>query len=356
MTFAINIDAARWQQAQAKVINDYNLGQELIAVIKSNGYGIGQNNLAKAAQSHGLSRIAVGTVYEVAEIAFDFTGEIVVLEPINPLDLAAWQTWLSLKESTFADRLIMTIADSDSLDAVKVSFSNPAAVFEIRTEMNRFGNYAGSGNWIGTTDLSGVSARGLTAHFPTTPNPGEVEIILNFANENVDRFNHEIAISHVTATDFKAYQNRYPNINIRLRSGTAFWLGDRGALRATATVLAVHKTIGTTTAGYQKHKTLRDFIVVSGGTSHGIGLSAPSSNRDFRTRINGMGVGLLGGLNRYPSPFRYESQKLWFVEPPHQHVSMLFVDDANQFRVGMELEVEVRFTTTRADVVRGLDF
>ena len=49
-----------------------------------------------------------------------------------------------------------------------------------------------------------------------------------------------------------------------------------------------------------------------------------------------------------------EELKLW--EPPHQHVSMLWLPHPCLIpEVGDQMTAEVRFTTSRFDVVQGLD-
>lgn len=355
MTFAITIDAERWFAAQAKVFTKYNQSNELIAVIKSNGYGIGQDNLAKVAAHHKLQRVAVGTVYEVSEVAANFTGEIVVLEPVNPLDINAWQMWEKLLNSALSTRLILTIADAQSFETVKAVFNSANVVFEIRTEMNRFGTYASQSNWLGLADLTGVTPKGFTAHFPHNSKLLNLIQLLDFAVQNSARFGNDVALSHIPAEKFQQLSKQYPTLNLRLRVGTEFWLGDRGALKVTGTVLEVHSTVAAETVGYQSRRVTKNYVVVSGGTAHGIGLSAPSVNKNLRQRFTALALGGLNSLGRNLSPFRVAGKKLWFLEPPHQHVSMLFLQDVQSIKVGQELDAEIRFTTTRADVIRGLD-
>ena len=68
-----------------------------------------------------------------------------------------------------------------------------------------------------------------------------------------------------------------PDLPVRLRVGTRLWLGERSALRAAGTVLAVHPTPQGQSAGYHQRRGPRDgyVVVVSGGTSHGVALTAP---------------------------------------------------------------------------------
>ena len=69
----------------------------------------------------------------------------------------------------------------------------------------------------------------------------------------------------------------YPDFTFRPRIGTDLWLGDRGALRVTATVLDVHPCERGDVFGYRGRSAPKagHLLVVSGGTAHGIGLESP---------------------------------------------------------------------------------
>ncbi len=97
-------------------------------------------------------------------------------------------------------------------------------------------------------------------------------------------------------------------------------------------------------------------VVVSGGTAHGIGLAGPSPVTSIRQRITTAGIGALDAAGRAMSPFSWQGKQRWFAEPPHQHVSMLWLPHACVIPdVGDQMTAEVRFTTSRFDVVQGLD-
>jgi alanine racemase len=110
VTFSITVDQSAWFSHHAAVFQKYQQQQQLIAVIKSNGYGLTQANLAKVAAHHGLERVAVGTVYEVNDVAANFTGEIVVLEPLNPADEQALKIWKQVLSGKDRNRIIATLA------------------------------------------------------------------------------------------------------------------------------------------------------------------------------------------------------------------------------------------------------
>lgn len=351
MTFAITVDQAAWFSHHVSVFQKYQQQEQLVAVIKSNGYGLTQTNLAKVATHHGLKRVAVGTVYEVAEVAANFAGEIVVLEPLNPTDaqsLGLWQQYLS---GTLSNRLIATITSDAELKQVLTIFPNLNFVFELRTRMNRFGTYAYSGNLPFLLESRPAGLLGITAHFPIKPDAEDVVSILKFASEFAIP---DVAISHVSSTDLQKYSTDFPDLNLRMRMGSELWLGNRKAIHATGTVLSTHAPVSFEKVGYNQGNVSTSYLVISGGTAHGIGLAAPSANRELKQRVNSVGIGALQAIGKSLSPFIVNGKKAWFVEPPHQHVSIVF-GDFNRDIVGTQIEADVRFTTTRADVVLGLE-
>ncbi len=95
--------------------------------------------------------------------------------------------------------------------------------------------------------------------------------------------------------------------------------------------------------------------MASGGTSHGIALEAPKPATNLRARAVAVGLGALEALGRNPSPFTYRGRRLWFAEPPHMHVSMLWWPYDEGPTVGDDLAVDVRYTTTAFDRIVGLD-
>jgi len=130
------------------------------------------------------------------------------------------------------------------------------------------------------------------------------------------------------------------------------------ALQAAGTVLAVHPLPNGTHVGYRQRTGPKDgtLVVVSGGTAHGIGLSAPTPAASVRQRVVTAGTGALDAAGRALSPFRWEGKQRWFAEPPHQHTSMIWLPKGCVIpSVGDQLTADVRFTTSRFDVVLGLD-
>ena len=69
MSFVITIDTDRWRAHQDSVRDAIAAtGATLVPVAKGNGYGVGNVRLAMEARRLGADSLAVGTVYEVAEV------------------------------------------------------------------------------------------------------------------------------------------------------------------------------------------------------------------------------------------------------------------------------------------------
>jgi hypothetical protein len=67
------------------------------------------------------------------------------------------------------------------------------------------------------------------------------------------------------------------------------------------------------------------------------------------------GTGALDAAGRALSPFRWQGKQRWFAEPPHQHVSMVWLPAGVVVpAVGDRLDADVRYTTSRFDAVLGV--
>lgn len=361
MTFSIAIDGDAWRQHLQSIRDRVHAAEAaLIPVIKANGYGLGQALLATEATRLGVRAIAVGTVYEVESVADGFGGDIIVLDPIDPRDASAAAHWAALSRSQLGPRLIATVATSRGLDLVIDTFEHPRILLEGQTSMRRFGfegprlrdawKHAAQAVADGRLRL-----HGLAVHLPFNPNSEDFDEVLQLADEvaQFDQVSH-IVLSHIDAAQLEILRRHNPNLNFSLRIGTALWLGDRSFLQATGTVLAVHRLQRGQTYGYHHRKTGSNgsLIVVSGGTSHGIALHAPSPALTVRQRMVAAGLGLLNAGGKVKSPFMLGKVPLWFAEPPHQLVSLLWLPSHTEPpTIGTALPAQVRYTITHADDV-----
>jgi alanine racemase len=85
MTFTLHVEAERWR-AHASATRDavraaisrgahHPSEGDLVPVAKGNGYGLGNDRLTREATRLGLTRIAVGTVFEAAALAPAYDGD-----------------------------------------------------------------------------------------------------------------------------------------------------------------------------------------------------------------------------------------------------------------------------------------
>ena len=78
----------------------------LVPVVKGNGYGFGRGTLAEVAQRLGVDTIAVGTYSEVADVAEDFAGSILVLTP-----------WRSFEPVVHGPRIVHTVSRLEEMQS-----------------------------------------------------------------------------------------------------------------------------------------------------------------------------------------------------------------------------------------------
>lgn len=388
MSYTLTVDALDWRD-HLTALNDATkrtTGGGIVAVIKGNGYGFGQGLLARQADRMDLDAVAVGTVFEIDEVLALFDGDVLVLEPFEPRDAATAPSWWAAGQRPDASRIVRTVASESALRAL---IDGPGAVrvlLEAQTSMHRFG--FGESDLLrlladpavrGALSSGQVQVHGLSLHLPMEQ-PGDEVSIQGVASgtarvREVARWaglwqaetavwngSHAPAsavwVSHLDEAELAAVARTADEITIRARIGTRLWLGKRSVLRAAGTVLAVHPLPNGSHVGYRQRTGPKDstLIVVSGGTAHGIGLSAPTPAASLRQRAISAGTGVLDAAGHARSPFIWAGKQRWFAEPPHQHHSMLWLPRGCVIpAVGDVVTAEVRFTTARFDAVLGLD-
>ena len=161
-------------------------------------------------------------------------------------------------------------------------------------------------------------------------------------------------VSHLSVADYQSFSAEY---DARMRVGTRLWLGDRAAFNTTATVLDVHPIKKGEELGYHHVKAPKDghIVVVSGGTAHGVAMSAPTPQRSLRQRGVTAAQGVLDAFGRSLSPFTIAGKKRAFAEPPHMHSSMVFLPGGTPPpAVGDVVPVTTRMTTVTCDEIVGL--
>ena len=189
MTFTLHVDGDRCRAHAAGVRDDVrraisagthqHTDGDLVPVAKGNGYGLGNERLAREAAALGLTRLAVGTVFEAAELVGRYDGDLLVLTPFEPSDRVAAPVWHALAAGPHGDRVVRTISSREAWDSV-VDGPGPArVVLEALTSMGRFGLTADELALLLADDATLVALvedrvrlQGLTLHLPLTqPSP-----------------------------------------------------------------------------------------------------------------------------------------------------------------------------------------
>ncbi|MBD3947743.1 alanine racemase [Nocardioides ganghwensis] len=356
MSLTLTVDGERWRRHLLATVERH---PGIVPVAKGNGYGLTLGRLARRAQwlaDHAsdtgapVDTIAVGTYDEVEQAATRYDGDLLVLTPWRPFGAA-----LDLDPRTAA-RVIHTVSRVEDLGDLRERHPQARFVLEQLTSMLRHGmtrrDLAAAADALGQ-GRSGL--RGVAMHLPlnTTSHLGEVTRLINdvVASGLPTR---TVFVSHLTGAELARLATSYPDFTVRPRIGTDLWLGDRGALSVTATVLDVHEVERGDTFGYRGRSAPKHghIVVVSGGTAHGIGLEAPTGDQSLKARAATLARGGLDAVGFVRSPFSIDGKQRLFAEPPHMQASMLFVPSGARVpRIGEDIDVRVRFTATDFDRV-----
>jgi hypothetical protein len=338
MSLILHVDGAKWRAHLATVLAESDA--QIVPVIKGNGYGFGKKVLAKEAKDLNLPVVAVATVAEANEIETVFPGEILLLSP---------------SASSDSERVIHTISPHSSVFSEKLP---KKFVIELLSPIHRHGfALSDLGNALEKYSKGG-KCEGIAIHLPIDQKSSASEWIdkslQSIAERGIDtsEFNNSVWVSHISENDLAKLKLKWPQIVWKIRIGTKLWLGDRTSLKAKAQVLDLHAFEKPTSVGYRQYRVGRGWLVIaSGGTSHGVGLEIATPKRDFLSQVKALTKSFLNLFGWNPSPFSWNGKKLEFAEAPHMHLSLLIFKGKNAPKVGSELDVDVRFTTTAFDQV-----
>ncbi len=336
MPLTLYVDGPRWRLHLTTTAAAH---PGIVPVAKGNGYGFGVPRLARRAEWLGADTLAIGTYREAETVRKRFSGDILVMEPWRPF----------LGDISYDTRIIHTVGRENDLAALAERGARPRVVLEGLTSMRRHGFTAEAMRRLPATP-PGVRVEGHALHLPLgTGHVHEVERWLGAAPASRRWF-----ISHLTGAELTTLRQQHRGVELRPRIGTALWLGDRACLEARTTVLDAHSVRRGDRLGYRQRTVLRagTVLIVSGGTAHGIALEAPTSAATARQRAVAIAKGGLDAAGRALSPFVVAGRQRWFVEPPHMQASMIFLPAGTAVpRIGEEIAVQVRFTTTTFDHV-----
>jgi len=374
VSFTLHIHGEKWQthlQSVVKAVTSAS-GSSPVPVIKGNGYGLVQELLAATAMDLGADTIAVGTVFEIESVVSITQGDIVVLQPFDPRDSGAAAKWWEIGEKFYSGRIIRTVSNLEALIELATGAGGVRVILEARSSMLRFGFTepelvgALANSEIRSALAAGrIFIEGLSVHLPierSALDSHAVEVMRWAGLWEAETAVWEgysppaplIWVSHCTDSELATIRQSVSELIVRMRVGTRLWLGDRSALSAYGTVLAVHPVAEGVKVGYRQRSAGKNatLVVVSGGTANGIGLSAPSPTSSLRQRVTSFGIGALDATGRAMSPFKIGGKQRWFAEPPHQHVSMLWLNNESVLpQIGDHISAEIRFTTTRFDSI-----
>ena len=336
MSLILHVDGAKWRAHLATVLAESDA--QIVPVIKGNGYGFGKKVLAKEAKDLNLPVVAVATVAEAQEIETVFSGEILLLSP---------------SASSDSEKVIHTISPHSSVFSGKLP---KKFVIELLSPIHRHGfALSDLGNALEKYSKGG-KCEGIAIHLPIDQKSSAADWIdkslQSIAERGIDtsEFNNSVWVSHISENDLAKLKLKWPQIVWKIRIGTKLWLGDRTSLKAKAQVLDLHAIEKPTSVGYRQYRIGRGWLVIaSGGTSHGVGLEITTPKRDFLSQVKALTKSFLNLFGWNPSPFSWNGKKLEFAEAPHMHLSLLTFKGKNAPKVGSELDVDVRFTTTAFD-------
>lgn len=382
MTFSLTVDATQFRSHLSSVVEKFETaGALVVPVIKGNGYGFTRATLVNEVKHLGLKRIAIGTVWELAEALAQFSGEILVLEPFKAQDKLALSQWEIILQHNAA-RVIVTLSD---LDFAAASAAGVSQVYlDGITSLTRFGLKSAEISQVSQLNSSNLSVRGLVLHLPIVDSQKNIGVTAEISRA-VDsnklsgklleiwtwiiryqevattlHFPMQVSLSHMSSHDVTALKQMCKSYNFEIdfdiRVGTALWLDSPESLVVQGTVLQVHELKNLDHVGYQQIETAghKRLIVVSGGTAHGVALAAPTARNNLRKKGIAIVEGLSQALGKVRSPFSRDGHNFVFAEPPHMHVSLLWTDDPT-IKIGDALDCQVRNTTADFDQVLGLN-
>lgn len=346
MSLTLTVDGERWRR-HLREVADRTPG--LVPVAKGNGYGFGLGRLARKAAWLGSDTLAVGTYDELPEVAQRFPGDLLVLTPWRPGSS-------QVPEGLPAGRVVHTVSRLSDLLALLELDPHARIVLERLTSMRRHGMSADElSSAARLLDRRPARVEGVALHLPLAAG-AHLSEVLGLVNDVVaaDLATRRLWVSHLTGDELERLRTAYADFDVRPRIGTDLWLGDRGAMRVTATVLDVHEVERGDIFGYRGRTAPKagHILVVSGGTAHGIGLEAPTGDHSIRARAATLARGGLDAVGFVRSPFIVDGKQRLFAEPPHMQASMLFLPHGPRVpRVGEEVDVRVRLTATWFDRV-----
>ena len=343
MSLRLTVDGTRWRDHLRSVLEQT---PGLVPVAKGNGYGLTLGRLARRADWLGSDVLAVGTYAELPEVAGRFSGDLVVLTPWRPYEPAL--------DPALHRRVIHTVSRPADLGDLLARQPGARVVLERMTSMRRHGLSATELWSLAGPARNRARLEGVTIHLPMGGPGANLAEARALMDDVIGAGATQVWVSHLTAAELATLRQQYADLTIRPRVGTGLWLGDRGAFEVTATVQDVHELHRGDVFGYRGRSALREghIVIASGGTAHGLGLSAPTGEGSLRARTAAAARGGLDAVGVVRSPYFLDGRQLVFAEPPHMQASMLVLPRGVRVpEVGERIPLRVRYTTTTFDEI-----
>lgn len=289
----------------------------LIPVIKGNGYGFGRRWLAEEAIARGAARVAVGTVFELSGLE-GLAAQVTVLTPSFDLGDVGAPSGVEL-----------TVASDAQLDhLIRHRPVGPVSV-KVRTSMLRHGfESAAVPTALDRLRTAGAEARTLSIHPGLGGSDAQrLEEVAALVRDLP--VGPEVAVSHLEPHHYSALRSLYPDRSFCIRVGSALWHGDKQVLELRAPALDVRPVRRGDRVGYRGVEVPGDgsVVIVGAGSAHGV---QPLANGD--------------------SPFHFAQRRLTLLEPPHMHVSMVWIPTGDSMpRPGDEVDVQRPLIGTAVD-------
>lgn len=289
-----------WRGHVARIANAVD---DLVPVVKGNGYGFGRIALARLA-SEFADAVAVGTIHELEGLPAGL--ETVVLTPtLTPPD---------------ADTPILTVGSADHVAAL--ARWRGRVIVKLASSMQRYGRGT---ELIDVARGAGLDVVGVSIHPPLAGTMDDHRREIVEWIQDVDP-SLPVWISHL---DHASVAKLPTSHSYRLRLGTALWHGDKSFLHLDADVLDARPVHAGTPAGYQLAPVTSDghLVMIGAGTANGV-----SPLPDGR------------------SPFHFQRRRLALHEPSHMHTSMVLVPAGDPIPgVGDRVDLQRPLTTTTVD-------
>ncbi len=267
----------------------------LIPVVKGNGYGFGRDTLMPIA-SELASHIAVGTVYEAADVPADRTP--IVLTP-----------HLGKLPSDLGRSAVLTVGHTAHVESLAAHGWTGNVTIKLQSSMRRYGVVPDAlPALIKAVESAGLTTAGYSLHLPlhhAESDPtcaaglAEIEQWLRVIDPDL-----ALSVSHIDTDASSRLSDRFGDRQFHIRVGTALWHADKSHLQLTADVLDVHEVHSGDAVGYRGTVVRCDgyLVLVAAGSAHGI-----------------------RALDDGRSPVHFERQRLQLLESPHMHTTLAFV-------------------------------